>query len=191
MHKFVFNRMLEQESKRTRITLIRSCPNPLFEKWLNEFIAEAEKKEAKSQYQLKKALASLQKFPLPLNTGRDCIILEGFGKGICSLLDQKLEVYIKNNMKSGVGGGIQNIVDLSESFRGSEVYQEEQKQEQEVILEEVTKKLVKDGVVPLRKVASKKATTKSKNREKVFEPFTMTPGSYEIVLLVDTQETAG
>lgn len=183
--------MSEQESKRTRITLIRSCPNPLFEKWLNEFITEAEKKEAKSQYQLKKALASLQKFPLPLNTGRDCIILEGFGKGICSLLDQKLEVYIKNNMKSGVGGGVHNIVDLSESFRGSEVYQEEQKQEQEVILEEVTKKLVKDGIVPLRTAASKKAPTKSKNREKVFEPFTLTPGSYEIVLLVDTQETAG
>lgn len=181
--------MSEFEPKRTRITLIRSCPNPLFEKWLTEFIAEAEKKDAKSQFQLKKALASLQKFPLPLNTGRDCIILEGFGKGICSLLDQKLEIYIKNQMTSGVTG-VQNIVQLSESFRGSEIYQREQEKEQEVILEAVTKELIKDGVVPAKKtVVTKKA--KKQTNVKVFEPFTMEPGSYEIVLLVDTQETAG
>lgn len=183
--------MTQFEPKRTRITLIRSCPNPLFEKWLTEFITEAEKKDAKSQFQLKKALASLQKFPLLLNTGRDCIILEGFGKGICSLLDQKLEIYIKNNMRGGITGAVQNIVELSESFRGSEVYQNEQKKEEEVILEEVTKKLVKDGVVPVQTKVTAKKSSKTKKQTKVFESFTMEPKSYEIILLVDTQETAG
>lgn len=184
--------MSDSDPKRTRITLIRTCPNPLFEKWLTEFIAEAEKKDAKSQYNLKKALASLQKFPLPLNTGRDCIILEGFGKGICSLLDQKLEVYIKNNMRSGVTG-VQNIVQLSESYRGSEVYLKEQEKEQEQVLQAVTKELIKDGTVPAKKtvVAKKPTKTKKQANVKVFESYTMEPGTYEIVLLVDTQETAG
>lgn len=171
----------ETESNRTRITLVSTCPNPLFEKWLTEFIAQAEKKNAKSQFQLKKALTSLQKFPLKLNTGRDCIILEGFGKGICSLLDQKLEIYIKNQMTSGLNVGL-NIVQLSESFQKSEVYQKEIEDNQEVIKKTVIKELVKDKKVSVRKNAVAK-----KNESKI----TMDPGSYEIVLLVDTQETAG
>uniref|UniRef100_A0A336LYJ3 Crossover junction endonuclease MUS81 n=1 Tax=Culicoides sonorensis TaxID=179676 RepID=A0A336LYJ3_CULSO len=180
------------ESNRTRITLIRNCANPLFEKWLTEFICEAEKKDAKSQYQLKKALASLQKFPLPLNTGRDCIILEGFGKGICTLLDQKLEIYIKNRLSSEVSGN-QNIVELSESFRGSAVYQKEQERENEAIVEEVTKALVKDGKIPAQKSTLTKKASKGKKQTaiKPFESYTMEPGTYEIKLLVDTQETAG
>ncbi|XP_063699628.1 crossover junction endonuclease MUS81 [Culicoides brevitarsis] len=180
--------MCDPEPKRTRITLTRTCPNPLFEKWLNEFISEAEKKDAKSQFQLKKALTSLQKFPLPLNTGRDCIILEGFGKGICSLLDQKLEKYIKNNMRTV---GNENIVELSESFRSSEVYLKEQRKEKEEILQAVTKELVKDGIVPLRKKPSAPKKSKKVPNTKIFEPFTFETGSYEIILLVDTQETAG
>ena len=39
-----------------------------------------------------KALKSLEKYPLRLETGADCRILHGFGEKICSMIDQKLNV---------------------------------------------------------------------------------------------------
>ncbi|XP_026466765.1 crossover junction endonuclease MUS81-like [Ctenocephalides felis] len=72
-------------------------PNPLFTKWVEELKNEAEKKNSKSKFILAEALDSLKKFPLPLESGRDCIILRGFGKTLCSMLDDKLEEYKRTN----------------------------------------------------------------------------------------------
>lgn len=72
-------------------------PNPLFTKWVEELKNEAEKKNNKSKFILAEALDSLKKFPLPLESGRDCIILRGFGKTLCSMLDDKLEEYKRTN----------------------------------------------------------------------------------------------
>lgn len=41
-----------------------------------------------------KCLHSLRKYPLPLNTGKECIILEGFGDKICKLIDERLEAFL-------------------------------------------------------------------------------------------------
>ena len=41
-----------------------------------------------------KCLNSIQKYPLPLNTGKECIILEGFGDKICKLIDEKLRPFL-------------------------------------------------------------------------------------------------
>lgn len=174
---------MESSSERIRISLKLVNPNPLFTTWIQEFIAAAEKKEAKSQFQLKKALSSLQKYPLPLHTGRDCIILEGFGHGICALLDKKLENYIKANMPSESAN---SIVELSESFRASEPYQREKEQEREEITKTVLENLVKDG-----RVVKGKSKPKKKKTESTFQSYEMLPGSYQIILLVDTQETIG
>jgi crossover junction endonuclease MUS81 len=38
----------------------------------------------------KKALNSIEKYPLRLETGSDCRILNGFGEKICQMIDQKL-----------------------------------------------------------------------------------------------------
>uniref|UniRef100_A0A182M6B1 Crossover junction endonuclease MUS81 n=1 Tax=Anopheles culicifacies TaxID=139723 RepID=A0A182M6B1_9DIPT len=43
---------------------------------------------------LQKALASLRRYPLPLASGRDCIVLMDFGKTICENLDQRLKAYL-------------------------------------------------------------------------------------------------
>lgn len=43
------------------------------------------------------ALKSLRKYPLPLKTGKECLILENFGTRICLLLDKKLADYKKNH----------------------------------------------------------------------------------------------
>ncbi|GJQ86282.1 mus81 [Trypoxylus dichotomus] len=73
-----------------RVTIKLKHPNPLFEKWLAEWRDEAKAKDSKMQYCYTKALESLKKYPLPLQTGRDCKILNGFGDRLCQMLDEKL-----------------------------------------------------------------------------------------------------
>lgn len=41
----------------------------------------------------------MRKYPLPLKSGKECVILEGFGDKICKLIDEKLEVYLKDGGK--------------------------------------------------------------------------------------------
>ncbi|XP_017890439.1 crossover junction endonuclease MUS81 [Ceratina calcarata] len=76
-----------------RIKLKVKKPNPLFELWLEEWREEAASKNSDLQKQFSKALTSLRKYPLPLKSGRDCIILQHFGTKLCLMLDRKLEEY--------------------------------------------------------------------------------------------------
>lgn len=76
---------------RQRIKLTQINPNPLFEKWLMDWIKQAEDSNSMKKHALAKALDSLRKYPLMLRTGRDCSILDGFGVGICKMLDEKLK----------------------------------------------------------------------------------------------------
>lgn len=77
--------------EKQRIKLTQINPNPLFEKWLVDWIQQAEDKNSMKKHALTKALASLRKYPLMLRTGRDSAILDGFGTGICRMLDEKLK----------------------------------------------------------------------------------------------------
>lgn len=72
-------------------------PNPLFVKWLTQWKHEAAEKGISLQYTYNKALQSLKKYPLVLETGQDCLILENFGKKLCNMLDEKLTSYRSEN----------------------------------------------------------------------------------------------
>ncbi|XP_034713011.1 crossover junction endonuclease MUS81 isoform X2 [Etheostoma cragini] len=74
-----------------------SCPNPLFLRWLTELRDEAKEKGLKIQYTYQKAISSLNKYPLPLQNAKEAKILQNFGDGICKILDQKLQRYLKEN----------------------------------------------------------------------------------------------
>ncbi|XP_033507740.2 structure-specific endonuclease subunit MUS81 isoform X1 [Epinephelus lanceolatus] len=74
-----------------------ACPNPLFLKWLTELRDEAKEKGLKIQYTYQKAISSLNKYPLPLQTAKEAKILQNFGDGICKLLDDKLQRYRREN----------------------------------------------------------------------------------------------
>lgn len=91
-----------------RITVKLKTPNPLFEKWLAEWRDKAMAEDSNMQYCYNKALKSLQKYPLPLATGKSCKILNGFGDKLCAMLDRKLKDYQKN------GSDLEDI-DLSEN----------------------------------------------------------------------------
>lgn len=83
--------MFSQSTDAQRIKLSQISPNPLFEKWLQEWMQQAENQNSMKKHALLKALTSLRKYPLFIKTGRDCAILDGFGVGICRMLDEKLK----------------------------------------------------------------------------------------------------
>nr|XP_019963449.1 PREDICTED: crossover junction endonuclease MUS81 [Paralichthys olivaceus]XP_019963450.1 PREDICTED: crossover junction endonuclease MUS81 [Paralichthys olivaceus] len=74
-----------------------SCPNPLFLRWLTELRDEAKEKGLKIQFCYQKAINSLNKYPLPLQNAKEAKILQNFGDGICKILDEKLQRYLREN----------------------------------------------------------------------------------------------
>ncbi|KAF5905421.1 crossover junction endonuclease MUS81 isoform X1, partial [Clarias magur] len=83
--------MTSEEVRLGRKRPVPSCPNPLFLQWLTEMRDNAKAKGLKSQFVYQKAINSLQKYPLPLKTGKEAKILQNFGDGICKFLDDKLQ----------------------------------------------------------------------------------------------------
>ncbi|XP_028916602.1 crossover junction endonuclease MUS81 isoform X2 [Ornithorhynchus anatinus] len=70
---------------------VPACPNPLFVRWLTEWRDEAASRGRRTQFVYHKALRSLQKYPLPLRSGKEAKILQHFGDGICRQLDARLQ----------------------------------------------------------------------------------------------------
>ncbi|EEZ99114.1 crossover junction endonuclease MUS81 [Tribolium castaneum] len=81
---------------RKRITVKAKHPNPLFERWLIEWRDKAKENDSKMQHCFSMALKSLKNYPLPLETGKDCKILKGFGEKLCKMLDDKLKQFKAN-----------------------------------------------------------------------------------------------
>lgn len=167
-----------------RITLQIKSPNPLFIEWLQEWLKYAEQKKSLKRHSLAKALESLQKYPLVMYTGRDCSILEGFGPGICQMIDKQLLIYRTNNGQSSI-----NV-----------------EREHDASIQEVIKKVQK-RICERRPKMTKKTVSLMKNDENEIVPASCSsssisgsvadnrllflPNTFKIVLLVDTQETIG
>ncbi|XP_047362261.1 crossover junction endonuclease MUS81 [Vespa velutina] len=75
--------------KRIKVTINK--PNPLFELWLEEWKKKAISQKSDLQHHFTKALNTLRRYPLPLDSGKDCIILKHFGLKLCTMLDKRLE----------------------------------------------------------------------------------------------------
>ncbi|KAM9220409.1 crossover junction endonuclease MUS81 isoform 2-T2 [Dugong dugon] len=67
------------------------CPNPLFVRWLTEWRDEATSRGRRTRFVFQKALRSLQRYPLPLRSGKEAKILQHFGDGLCRMLDERLQ----------------------------------------------------------------------------------------------------
>lgn len=72
------------------VTCKRLRPNPIFEGWLTKLYEEAKLNKSPLEDKLKEALKSLIKYPSPLKSGAECIILKGFDKKMCAYLDYLL-----------------------------------------------------------------------------------------------------
>lgn len=175
--------------KEIRIKLSLRSPNPLFEKWLENWMFTAEQQNLMKKHSLRKALDSLRKYPLVLHSGRDCAILEGFGPNICQNLDKQLAVFKAKQ----------------------HVFTEEEHQDSiKEVIDKVQEILTKEEKLVKKKTNSSKEDQISnifkkydyvndllldeKNEPEL--PSTQTevkipPNSFEIILLVDTAETIG
>ncbi|XP_064538680.1 crossover junction endonuclease MUS81 [Drosophila montana] len=152
-------------------------PNPLFTRWLERWLHEAERRNRKSQHKVRQALEALRNYPLPLYSGRECAVLRGFGSTLCQLIDDELR---QHQMLAGKGtlpmaatatqyqDQVQQVV---------KVVQKKQQKQQQLLKQ--PKKLTKKAQLEL---------AAAEERERIVH---MSAGSYRIVLLVDTQETSG
>ncbi|XP_021060836.1 crossover junction endonuclease MUS81 [Mus pahari] len=70
------------------------CPNPLFLRWLTEWRDEAASRGRHTRFVFQKALRSLQRYPLPLRSGKEAKILQHFGDRLCRMLDEKLKQHL-------------------------------------------------------------------------------------------------
>ncbi|XP_028626833.1 crossover junction endonuclease MUS81 isoform X2 [Grammomys surdaster] len=70
------------------------CPNPLFVRWLTEWRDEAASRGRHTRFVFQKALRSLQRYPLPLRSGKEAKILQHFGDRLCRMLDEKLKQHL-------------------------------------------------------------------------------------------------
>ncbi|CAG8494658.1 7514_t:CDS:2 [Dentiscutata erythropus] len=70
---------------------IDTCGNPLFLKWLGEWMESASAANNKAFYTYKKAYDSMSKYPLPFQHPAEAAILSGIGPGICQRLEMRLK----------------------------------------------------------------------------------------------------
>lgn len=167
-----------------RVKVVPDRPNRLFETWLEEWENEAARRKSELRYHFAKALSSLRKYPLPLESGRECIILQHFGTKLCSMLDKKLEEYKKQSSKVVVTSGSSANEDYTSTL--------------------IQKQVDENRIVEEKTTLAKQARTAKKNASKQLVNNTnqiatqndrleivLEPGTFDIILLVDTQETCG
>lgn len=197
---------MSTKTKESRIYFCARNPNPLFENWLQQWLKEAERKDSMKQYALAKALESLKKYPLVLYSGRDCAILDGFGTGICAMLDQQLKFYRESNPNHLCDEQEIESKEKSLLCDVKSILKEKQKDEFEkslklpVNLDDTLEALFRKydkfdydfGVI---EATEQKSPKKSNDLDygACFMPpkIRIGSGSFKILLLVDTQETAG
>ncbi|KAJ6636170.1 Crossover junction endonuclease MUS81 [Pseudolycoriella hygida] len=177
---FMKFKMFSTSPNKQRIKLTQINPNPLFEKWLVDWIKQAESKNSMKKHALMKALDSLRKYPLVLRTGRDCAILDGFGEGICRMLDEKLqrENHVVSEQK--LDESLKEAVKIA----SRRINQDKRRQIKETVVGPST---VANAIREDFQMPGDSEPCSSECSDTVF----MTGGSFTIILLVDTAETVG
>lgn len=207
----------------TRISIKFRDPNPLYRTWLTEWVNQAEREGRETlATSFRNALSSLKKYPLPLKTPRECMILDGFGPKICDMLEKKQTKYrliqsksqpstklvehkpvpVKAPVKDTLVVPVKvapklpsqsqdgQITSPGPSTSGAKKTIRKVKSDQ-ALAKSAT--LRTDGEAPAP--APVKAATKRKATTPLdtipSDDVIMSPGSFEVILLVDSMETVG
>lgn len=188
---------MSSEMNGTRIYFRAKNPNPLFTEWLDYWLKQAEEKDSMKKYTLAKALESLKKYPLILYSGRDCAILDGFGSGICAMIDKQLQVYRDSNPGKILDEKQMEVKEKSIILDIKTMIDKKKAKKNPIIdfidkLDDTLEALLADNpfdqdLEMLPTVMTQPITSMdfmpSKPR--------LHSGKFKIILLVDTQETAG
>lgn len=134
-----------------------------------------------------KALDSLRRYPLPLESGKECIILQHFGTKLCSMLDKKLEEHKKQESTKVVDVCFSEVNNKDEhitALRKNSVKECE-------IVEVQDKTVVKQGKNTKKNELNKLVNINEITFREVSRQISLELGIFDIILLVDTQETCG
>lgn len=189
--------MSSQFHNGTRIYFRANNPNPLFTEWLEYWVKQAEDKDSMKKFTLAKALESLKKYPLVLYTGRDCAILDGFGSGICAMIDKQLQVYRDSNPGRLMNEQQMDVMEKSIIFDIKAKFEANRVKKNPIIdfkekLDDTLEALLSDNVLdqdiemlPVAMTQPIPIINFSPSKIRILG------GQFKIILLVDTQETAG
>lgn len=203
-----------------RISIRIRDPNPLFRLWLSEWANQADiQGRDHTASSIRRALTSLEKYPCPLFSGRDCMILDGFGDNICKMLDKKLAQHGNTvikippavivptpapvapspksrkpaNPKISKLRDVQSQVVPGPSTSAATKRLKKTKSEQslppDVPIDSNPIPPASPTPAPVKPGAKRKATTAID--AVINEDVIMLPGTFEILLLVDSMETVG
>ncbi|VEN38033.1 unnamed protein product [Callosobruchus maculatus] len=197
-----------------RVTMKLKTPNYLFQTWLTEWRDEAKRSDSLLVSSYEEALQSLKMYPLPLKSGKECKILIGFTTEICSMLDKKLESF--KLLNEPLGTNIQkesgetpcssdinkavnlpntDQIDILREINTIEYVPKDKKKKPKTILhsksEEIqsTQKNKPKSTSRPQKMAKHASSNAIPSVQE--EDFVFSPGGFDIILYVDTQEVEG
>lgn len=160
-------------------------PNRLFEIWLEEWRNDAMLRNSNLGNQFTKALDSLKRYPLPLESGKECIILQHFGTKLCSMLDKKLEEQRRReSMKAA------DIL-FSETTNNGDYIARSKEQPMDDKVDDTQEKTVRVRQAKNIKQNPPKKTVNVNEITSKDKQIYLEPNTFDIILLVDTQETCG
>lgn len=162
-----------------RIKIVPDRPNRLFETWLEEWRDHAMLRNSELCSQFTKALDSLKRYPLPLESGKECIILQHFGTKLCSMLDKKLEEQKRHESAKAIDNA--DCITASRKQPLDDKVVETQEKTARVRQARNTKQTA------LKKLANIDENASKKNDRQIY----LESNTFDIILLVDTQETCG
>ncbi|CAH2006306.1 unnamed protein product [Acanthoscelides obtectus] len=184
-----------------RVTMKLKSPNHLFQTWLTEWRNEARGTNSSLASSYDEALHSLEMYPLPLKSGKDCKILIGFTAEICSKIDRMLE---KNQSKDKhldikktdeLLYHLQNLGQADTNQEKSAVEDVLQnKKRRKTITSSKSEEIIQSTQKTKPKSASRKIAKHascSKLPSVQEEDFVLSPGGFDIILYVDTNEVEG
>lgn len=173
-----------------RIKIVPERPNCLFETWLEEWRNEAVLRNSELRNHFAKALDSLRRYPLPLESGKECIILQHFGTKLCSMLDKKLEEHRRQEGSSTKA--VDACFSEADSNGGRAITSRIESTEECKIVEVQEKTAIVKQAKNIKKIASKRLINAIENASReIDKQISLEPSTFDIVLLVDTQETCG
>ncbi|XP_022171158.1 crossover junction endonuclease MUS81 [Myzus persicae] len=160
-------------SQRTAKSKTRKTPNPLFEKWISEWLKEATEKGLEVRHGYQRALSSLRKCPLPFKSGKECLILKFFGPKLCARLDKQLEQHNKMSPDEGI------TADISKNARLVNVNPQQ-------VLQPSTSNHYQNSIISLTHDDLPKNNPANVEKEKIV----LWPNEFTVVLLIDTGESS-
>lgn len=187
---------MASEINGTRIYFQAKNPNPLFVEWLEYWLKQAEEKDSMKKFTLAKALESLKRYPLALYSGRDCAILDGFGSGICGMLDKQLQVYRSSNPGQLLDEKQMDekeksiIFDIKTTFDKKRAKKTDSITDFKAKLDDTLEGFLADNAFDLDAIlqpAIQPTASVAFEQPKV----KLQQGKFKVILLVDTAETAG